>query len=307
MPLEIQHFDTPRAFLDALDLTRERWASEHGWKSPWVFRGHSKSQWQLIPRAWRDEGYEILAPLRRKLIGQRTRVAGWIQHLVKEQGLNEINAATNVLDVAAEFEAVWQFVELANELGFQTPMLGNAISGASFLDKSNLVGMDWPFKSWHAGESTVLAQHHGIPTRLLDFTRSSFVAAFFAAEHADGAKSEERLAVWAIRTDLLGTSDLETVMGRRCENSYLHAQDATSIYHRQGDRFYVDRGFWPQFEEFIPDGASRKLTLPHCEAGELLRLLRIKGVSRARLMPTFDNVAETLKTEWRNSAEASRR
>ena len=43
-----------------------------------------------------------------------------------------------------------------------------------------------------------LMQHHGAPTRLVDFTRSFYVAAFFALESAS-----EEAAVWAVNLDPL--------------------------------------------------------------------------------------------------------
>lgn len=41
-----------------------------------------------------------------------------------------------------------------------------------------------------------LMQHHGAPTRLLDFTYSIYIAAYFATESADGDS-----AVWAINAE----------------------------------------------------------------------------------------------------------
>jgi hypothetical protein len=47
-------------------------------------------------------------------------------------------------------------------------------------------------------EWLALMQHHGAPTRLLDFTYSPYVAAFFALENAG---NDGQCAVWAVDTD----------------------------------------------------------------------------------------------------------
>jgi hypothetical protein len=50
-----------------------------------------------------------------------------------------------------------------------------------------------PYNDW---ELLITAQHHGVPTRLLDWTYSPLVAAFFATRPVDGAERDR--AVWRL-------------------------------------------------------------------------------------------------------------
>lgn len=59
-----------------------------------------------------------------------------------------------------------------------------------------------------------LIQHHGGPTRLLDFTHSFYVAAFFAMEEAD-----ETATIWAVNQPLLD-AQMMTATGRADEGNH---------------------------------------------------------------------------------------
>ena len=69
---------------------------------------------------------------------------------------------------------------------------------------------------------------------------------------------------------------------------------------------YAKEGKWPSLEEFahsvsrhLGQAVLKKLTLPTAQVPELLRLLWLAGVSRAHLMPTYDNITAALVTKWR--------
>ena len=90
-----------------------------------------------------------------------------------------------------ELNLIRRFVKIADSVGLKVP--GDCYE---FRIKNRYVTSDWPPKK-HI-EIFAIAQHHGLPSRLLDFTHDAYTAAFFSAiDCMEKQDIDGNIAIWA--------------------------------------------------------------------------------------------------------------
>ena len=84
----------------------------------------------------------------------------------------------------------------------------NSRGNAAIVEKRSLINfqkygqMLEPLVARSIWDCMIIAQHHGVPTRLLDWTYSPLIAMHFATAHVDSPEEiDEDAAIWAIRID----------------------------------------------------------------------------------------------------------
>lgn len=174
---------------------------------------------------------------------------------------------------------------------------------ARFIDEYS----DWP-PSEVVGV-LALAQHFGIRTRLLDWSRRANVAAYFAA--ADAARAEVKagfLAVWAIRLEMAARAfppeppnrfpRIEVVMPALAGNLNMAAQlgfftlDRSKTAPQGLELTIANRAqrLKPEFR-YLAEPVFWKFLLPRAEAPHFLKHVGLEGVHAATIYPGFSGVS----------------
>jgi FRG domain-containing protein len=182
----------------------------------------------------------------------------------------KIGRSTYRYDSGREIQALDEFRRLA------TPMVNRAAVISEW---------DWLF----------VAQHHGLPTRLLDWTTNALIATYFACQPSPRAKKAGEIV--AVRTADVGVMKISTDGAGPFEvieprfvyptalSARITAQRGIFSVHPNPDRNWVLKNKTDRF------------TIPAAHKRWLLRFLAGAGVDAASVMTDIDGLAGHI--EWR--------
>lgn len=291
-------FDSPRKALDffldhSFFRTESIFEAHATGKGGMIFRGQSDASRRLIPTAFRAGAFDDYTP-----------------QAPAEKDDSLINFG---IQLHAEGRAINLFLQAADEVGITNPIdytamsVGRGIINAALNGSHYDYGEEFPLKCDQ--RATALAQHHGVPTRYLDWSESPLVALYFAAVGASSFSAkpiskEREIAVYYLSVSQINGkySPLELVRAPRHESSHLLKQVGVFTNFKYANQFYIKNKRWPSVEDYITlTYQVHRIRLPAEKADETLRMLYDLGVTRHSLMPTLGNAAKShsyAKTLW---------
>lgn len=172
-----------------------------------------------------------------------------------------------------------------------------------------------------------LMQHHGVPTRLLDFTVSPFIALFFAFDGVN-PEQEDRCAIWAIDYRDLTKKVIEYIkeQDKNFSLSYSEVQMKQDLVfetiinqnsydvlwttepgvlnlrlERQKGTFLLSGNIRKRISDLLPKFLSnqtyKKIIIPASLSTEAYKIMDKMGISNSRLFSDIDGLGKDIKNE----------
>lgn len=214
------------------------------------------------------------------------------------------------------FYKKYEFIELAYLAEFKRGAK-NFLTGLTLPDDT----LEW----------LALMQHHGAATRLLDFTRSPYIASYFAFENLFSSDSDY-VSIWAIDTKSIAIQSMNYLRNSRYLEDYTNKKGSVissdmfnEIFHINDffcafpiEPFNMNKRFFLQQALFLSPGISSiplmeqleflnnpkehviRLDLPKSLRNEFLIELEKINITRTSLFPDLDGYAKYTTMKFEN-------
>lgn len=199
-----------------------------------------------------------------------------------------------------------QFYEMANLQGIRVPRLPLYHLGTPF-EEAQLAIKEWMAPGWM--ELAALAQHYGLPTRMLDWTYDLTTALYFVARGFAKGSTKEYATVWQMDMAKVSylTKDVRFVVPEYALNPNLHAQRGllTCLRNTSGPQDesldeYLVRIYDSKSDGFrkllMGDGSPilKCINIPHEQIQAILFIMDQRSLMDSRHFPGLSGIAEEI-------------